>query len=202
MHFREAYQYVLDMFGEKIEEPFFASYIADKRANSNLSEIAHIHSPDVSREAATDILLSYGPYVGSNFVTHAEPFKFVIFRSNASESEICGVVKFSLNCSGPMGHVHGGCLATLGDLIAAYAGKGGIMTRSLTVNYRTPVVLGSVVTFKSERPSQEELQELGLEKRSKVQYEFATRISFYDVRDELKFSVSAIFARPKTKSNL
>jgi acyl-coenzyme A thioesterase PaaI-like protein len=89
---------------------------------------------------------------------------------------------------GPPGHVHGGLLATIGDIVTAYAATGSfMMTFSLEIAYRSPVPLLSVLRFHGGRRRGDNIRSDAI----------LCVVDFFDNRDKLKFSARGVFARPK-----
>ncbi len=89
---------------------------------------------------------------------------------------------------GPPGHAHGGLLATIGDIVTAYAASGSfVMTFSLEIGYRSPVPLLSVLRFHG-----------GKRRGTNIRNDaILCVVEFFDNRDKLKFSARGVFARPR-----
>ncbi len=62
---------------------------------------------------------------------------------------IAGTVSFGSAYEGPPGHVHGGLLAAMFDELLGFAQLSGGFTGSLTVQYRKPTPLNSLLTVKA-----------------------------------------------------
>ncbi|XP_030641326.1 acyl-coenzyme A thioesterase THEM4 [Chanos chanos] len=78
-------------------------------------------------------------------------FEYVVF-SNKQEKRCVCVFQAGHLLEGPPGHVHGGAIATIIDSVtgtlASYL-SGPVMTANLSINYRSPIPLGSVVLVHS-----------------------------------------------------
>ncbi|KAJ8398516.1 hypothetical protein AAFF_G00427710 [Aldrovandia affinis] len=78
-------------------------------------------------------------------------FEYVVFMKKHEKTCIC-VFQPGHLLEGPPGYVHGGAIATMIDSVtgthATYL-SGLIMTANLTINYRSPIPLGSVVLVHS-----------------------------------------------------
>ncbi|KAG9345368.1 hypothetical protein JZ751_009915 [Albula glossodonta] len=78
-------------------------------------------------------------------------FEYVVFVNKQEKTCVC-VFQAGHLLEGPPGHVHGGAIATIIDSVtgthATYL-SGPVMTANLTVNYRSPIPLGSVVLVHS-----------------------------------------------------
>ncbi|XP_036395327.1 acyl-coenzyme A thioesterase THEM4 isoform X1 [Megalops cyprinoides] len=78
-------------------------------------------------------------------------FEYVVFINKEEKTCVC-VFQAGHLLEGPPGHVHGGAIATIIDSVtgthATYV-SGPVMTANLTINYRSPVPLGSVVLVHS-----------------------------------------------------
>jgi hypothetical protein len=121
-----------------------------------------------------------------SYATASSPFELRIWE-NRKTKQIHGLVLMgSMDATeGPPGHVHGGCLATIGDIVSAYTVRSaGIMTLSLEIRYRMPVPLLSILQFVGA------LEDGG------------ANVDFFDVRNQLHFSTRGVFSRPKVASKL
>ncbi|KAJ8354707.1 hypothetical protein SKAU_G00222740 [Synaphobranchus kaupii] len=78
-------------------------------------------------------------------------FEYVVFVNKQEKTCVC-VFQAGHLLEGPPGLVHGGAIATIMDSVtgthAAYL-SGPVMTANLTINYRSPIPLGSVVLVHS-----------------------------------------------------
>ncbi|KAI1885963.1 hypothetical protein AGOR_G00209160 [Albula goreensis] len=78
-------------------------------------------------------------------------FEYVVFINKQEKTCVC-VFQAGHLLEGPPGHVHGGAIATIIDSVtgthATYL-SGPVMTANLTINYRSPIPLGSVVLVHS-----------------------------------------------------
>ncbi|KAM8825724.1 acyl-coenzyme A thioesterase THEM4 [Synchiropus picturatus] len=86
-----------------------------------------------------------------NIKTPGAAFEFAMFINKEEEKCDCALQVGHL-LEGPPGHVHGGAIATMMDEVmgaqAAFT-AGPCMTANLSINYRSPVPLGSTVLLQS-----------------------------------------------------
>lgn len=78
-------------------------------------------------------------------------FEYVVFASSDKQKCVC-ILQAGHLLEGPIGHVHGGAIATMIDTVTgihACLVSGPVMTANLNVNYRSPVRLGSTVLLES-----------------------------------------------------
>ncbi|XP_061074521.1 acyl-coenzyme A thioesterase THEM4 isoform X2 [Conger conger] len=78
-------------------------------------------------------------------------FEYVVFVNKQEKTCVC-VFQAGHLLEGPPGYVHGGAIATIIDSVTgthAVYHSGPAMTANLTVNYRSPIALGSVVLVHS-----------------------------------------------------
>ncbi|KAI4877329.1 hypothetical protein NFI96_017303 [Prochilodus magdalenae] len=82
---------------------------------------------------------------------HGAAFEYAAFLNKQEKRCVC-VFQSGHLLEGPPGHVHGGAIATMIDSVtgtlAGYL-SGVIMTANLSINYRSPIPLGSVVLIHS-----------------------------------------------------
>ncbi|XP_060113235.1 acyl-coenzyme A thioesterase THEM4-like [Heteronotia binoei] len=74
-------------------------------------------------------------------------FEYVMFF-NSSQKRMMGIFQLGPYLEGPPGFVHGGSIATILDAtlsLCALFATGAILTANLSINYKSPVRLGSVV---------------------------------------------------------
>ncbi|XP_077576514.1 acyl-coenzyme A thioesterase THEM4 [Stigmatopora nigra] len=89
--------------------------------------------------------------------TTGAAFEYVIFINKEEKRTVC-IFQAGHLLEGPPGHVHGGAIATMIDSVtgahAAFT-SGAVMTANLTVNYRSPIPLGSTVLIESSLDNKE-----------------------------------------------
>lgn len=125
---------------------------------------------------------------GNHFVG-CECYDLRLWADKQSQ-DLYGLIVFKSqdNGEGPFGHVHGGLLATVGDVVTAYAAlANGVMTQKLEISYRTPVPLKSVLRCVGGKRHNSELRKDSI----------LTVVEFFDVRDNLKFVAKGTFTRPR-----
>ncbi|XP_057689426.1 acyl-coenzyme A thioesterase THEM4-like isoform X1 [Corythoichthys intestinalis] len=84
-------------------------------------------------------------------------FEYVIFINKEEQRSVC-IFQAGHLLEGPPGHVHGGAIATMIDSVTgAHAAflSGAVMTANLTINYRSPIPLGSTVLIESSLDNKE-----------------------------------------------
>ncbi|XP_049586971.1 acyl-coenzyme A thioesterase THEM4 [Syngnathus scovelli] len=83
--------------------------------------------------------------------TAGAAFEYVMFLNKEEQRCVC-IFQAGHLLEGPPGHVHGGAIATMIDSVtgalAAFM-SGAVMTANLTINYRSPIPLGSTVLLES-----------------------------------------------------
>lgn len=100
-----------------------------------------------------------------------------------------GFVYFSDRCEGPPGSVHGGCVASVLDVACAtVVMKNAVMTSKLTVSYRRPVPLLSVLLLE------------GRVVPGGGDNSFLSEVSLLTHYGEIKATARAQFARPKANA--
>ncbi|XP_054836746.1 acyl-coenzyme A thioesterase THEM4-like [Eublepharis macularius] len=87
-----------------------------------------------------------------NMDVEGKGFEYVMFV-NSSEKRVVCVFQPGPYLEGPPGFAHGGCIATIldstfGGCAVVFGGR--VMTANLTINYKNPVPLGSVVLVDSK----------------------------------------------------
>ncbi len=112
---------------------------------------------------------------------------FLNFSKNLKNLNLSNANAFKL-VEGPPGHIHGGLLATIGDVVTAYAALSNfVMTHTLEIIFRSPVPINSILRFSGGK-------KIGQNIRSDA---ILCAVDFFDVRNNLKFTAKGIFARPK-----
>lgn len=107
-----------------------------------------------------------------------------------SDETMHGIVYFSDACEGPPGFVHGGCVASVLDVACAVVvRKAAVMTSELTVSYKRPVPLLSVLLFEGR------ITPGGGDNL------FTSEVSLMTHYGEIKATARAQFARPKAKGD-
>eukprot|EP01108_Squamamoeba_japonica_P002159 TRINITY_DN2010_c0_g1_i6.p2 TRINITY_DN2010_c0_g1~~TRINITY_DN2010_c0_g1_i6.p2 ORF type:complete len:182 (-),score=16.52 TRINITY_DN2010_c0_g1_i6:204-749(-) len=90
-------------------------------------------------------------YRGSPFLRNVK----MRYYYNTDTELLEGMVKFPTDCEGPIGAVHGGCLAAALDNVLGYQSLRsvglGCVTLNLNVNYRAFTPLGACVRFETKR---------------------------------------------------
>nr|XP_028566501.1 acyl-coenzyme A thioesterase THEM4 [Podarcis muralis] len=79
-------------------------------------------------------------------------FEYAMFL-NPSEKRMVSMFQLGPYLEGPPGFVHGGCIATILDSVlgtCAIFVAGRVLTANLTINYKSPIPLGSVVLVESK----------------------------------------------------
>ncbi|KPP66537.1 acyl-coenzyme A thioesterase THEM4-like [Scleropages formosus] len=93
-----------------------------------------------------------------NMKEEGASFEYVVFLNKQEKMCTC-IFQAGHLLEGPPGYVHGGAIATIIDTVAGalttYLG-GLVMTANLTINYRSPIPLGSVVLVHSLLEKMEE----------------------------------------------
>lgn len=110
--------------------------------------------------------------------------------ANKQTLDVHGLIIFKSqdNSEGPLGHVHGGLIATVGDIVTAYAClTTAVMTQKLEISYRSPVPLKSVLRFVGGKRHAPELREGTI----------LSVVEFFDLRNNLKFVANGTFSRPR-----
>ena len=105
-----------------------------------------------------DFPLLIDPDVRSASGSRGRPFLRTVrtrYWYDATHDKIEGLAYFPMDCEGPAGNVHGGCLAAVLDNILGYQSLRsvglGCVTLQLNVSYRKLVPLGSCVRFDSSK---------------------------------------------------
>ncbi|XP_067328763.1 acyl-coenzyme A thioesterase THEM4-like [Anolis sagrei] len=87
-----------------------------------------------------------------NLDEEGKGFEYAMFL-NKQEKQMAGVFQFGPYLEGPPGCAHGGSIATVLDImlgVLAMCAASWVMTANLSVNYKSPVPLGSVVIANSK----------------------------------------------------
>jgi hypothetical protein len=171
---------IIQEYHNRVEVPFKKAFIDRYNNDPNY---APSNSPARQKEFRDEFMLA-----NKNFIDGCEMFTFNIWFDKHS-NKMVGIAEFGDwgRTEGPPGHVHGGCLATLGDTMCAYSIRQRVaLTSSLEIIYRLPVPLLSVVHFvgRQQEPKGNSIQ---------------TFVDFFDVTQALKFSAVGVFSRPKVK---
>lgn len=177
---------ITNVFHERFERPFAERKLAELRRDPLWSPLKSFWNDKI--DWRSNVMLA-----SQSFVDSSQAFTMDLFVHD-NGIETAGVCFLGpAECTeGPIGHVHGGCLATLGDLASAYAAQfSGAMTLSLEIIYRMPVPLRSVLFFSGRRES---LKSVG--------GKMATLVDFFDLTGQLKFSAKGVFSRPKMAAKL
>lgn len=162
----------------------------DGKGSAN--QVAGLDVVNVVRDFMRDP--SKGGHVGQHFMLPDwQPGKAGVVmrmwrRKRDPINEAVGVVFFGLPVvyEGPPGHVHGGCLAAVGDIAAAMVGAtAGALTLSLEITYKSAVPVCSCVTFS------------GVRQPWKERPGYLIHVEFRDLQGDIKFLIKAVFARPK-----
>lgn len=125
---------------------------------------------------------------GKHFVG-TECYEIRLWADKQSQ-DVHGLIIFKSqdDSEGPLGHVHGGLIATVGDMVTAYAClTTAAMTRKLEISYRSPVPLKSVLRFVGGKRHAPELRKDAI----------LSVVEFFDVRNNLKFVAKGTFSRPR-----
>ncbi|XP_064209463.1 acyl-coenzyme A thioesterase THEM4 isoform X1 [Anguilla rostrata] len=97
------------------------------------------------------LLLAKARLFTRNIEEQGAGFEYVVFENKQEKTCVC-VFQAGHLLEGPPGHVHGGAIATIIDSVTgthATCHSGPAMTANLTINYRSPIPLGSVVLVHS-----------------------------------------------------